>query len=308
MHLLFARFIARVLNEQGLVPKPEPFDHLLTQGMVLSETFVQRSNGAFLPPSAVHKEGKEWKTESGEAVDLRFEKMSKCKHNGVDPKDVLKRYGSDAVRVGMLMQCPAENAFLFTSRIMDPAMELLRKMDMACSICTEPPLLHKQVKLDVGKLNDQYNKVQHDMKGFSFHTVLSSVNIMLNMLVQAPYSSKFLEYYKTVLLFMKPFAPLKAEECWNRLIQARRIAPEESFAQQLWPKEERQQDMMVIVQINGKMKKTLRADRSVESLSDPSSIVAALEKMEEVRSLLSFQPRDIKVIRKGNRIVLNYLK
>lgn len=65
---------------------------------------------------------------------------------------------------------------------------------------------------------------------------------------------------------------------------------------------------MVIVQINGKMKKTLRADRSVESLSDPSSIVAALEKMEEVRSLLSFQPRDIKVIRKGNRIVLNYLK
>lgn len=58
---------------------------------------------------------------------------------------------------------------------------------------------------------------------------------------------------------MKPFAPLKAEECWNRLIQARRIAPEESFAQQLWPKEERQQDMMVIVQINGKMKKTLRA-------------------------------------------------
>lgn len=120
---------------------------------------------------------KEWKTESGEAVDLRFEKMSKSKHNGVDPKDVLKRYGSDAVRVGMLMQCPAENAFLFTSRIMDPAMELLRKMDMACSICTEPPLLHKQVKLDVGKLNDQYNKVQHDMKGFSFHTVLSSVNI-----------------------------------------------------------------------------------------------------------------------------------
>ena len=107
---------------------------------------------------------------------------------------------------------------------------------------------------------------------------------------------------------MKPFAPLKAEEYWNRLIQARRIAPEESFAQQLWPKEERQQDMMVIVQINGKMKKTLRADRSVESLSDPSSIVAALEKMEEVRSLLSFQPRDIKVIRKGNRIVLNYLK
>ena len=146
------------------------------------------------------------------------------------------------------------------------------------------------------------------MKGFSFHTVLSSVNIMLNTLVQAPYSSKFLEYYKTVLLFMKPFAPLKAEECWNRLIQARRIAPEESFVQQLWPKEERQQDMMVIVQINGKMKKTLRADRSVESLSDPSSIVAALEKMEEVRSLLSFQPRDIKVIRKGNRIVLNYLK
>ena len=62
MHLLFARFIAQVLNHEKLVPSPEPFNHLLTQGMVLGETYVRRSNGAFLPASAVHKEGSQWKT------------------------------------------------------------------------------------------------------------------------------------------------------------------------------------------------------------------------------------------------------
>ena len=85
--------------------------------MVLGETYVRRSNGAFLPASAVHKEGSQWKTADGEDVDLRYEKMSKSKHNGVDPVEVVKTFGSDAVRIGMLMQCPPENAFVYTSHI-----------------------------------------------------------------------------------------------------------------------------------------------------------------------------------------------
>lgn len=308
MHLLFARFIARVLNQQDLVPSPEPFDHLLTQGMVLSETYVQRSNGAFLPASAVHKEGSQWKTEAGEDVDLKYEKMSKSKYNGVDPVEVVSKYGSDAVRIGMLMQCPAENAFVYTPHIMNPAVHLLEKLDDVCTICLNSAQVNRQVKLDVEKLNVFYSKIQHDMEAFSFHTVLSSINIMLNTLLEAPFSSQYLQYVKAVIRFIAPFAPLKAEECWNRLIDGHRINATEIFAKQRWPEEKRKQDTIAIIQVNGKTKTTIRLDDNMASITDPSLLMAELEKKEAVRNILRFRPQDIKLVRKGQRVIVNYVK
>ena len=60
MHLLFARFVARFLFEQGLAPRPEPFDHLITQGMVLSSTYKDLVTGAYLWPECVEKDEKGW--------------------------------------------------------------------------------------------------------------------------------------------------------------------------------------------------------------------------------------------------------
>ncbi len=308
MHLLFARFIAQVLNHEKLVPSPEPFNHLLTQGMVLGETYVRRSNGAFLPASAVHKEGSQWKTADGEDVDLRYEKMSKSKHNGVDPVEVVKTFGSDAVRIGMLMQCPPENAFVYTSHIMNPAMHLLQKLDSMCAICLDSVQVNKHVKLNVKKLNTYYGKIQRDMENFSFHTVLSSINIMVNTLLEAPYSSQYLEYVKAVLCFIAPFAPIKAEECWNRLIAGHKIDPTETFTKQRWPEEKRKQNITAIIQVNGKTKTTFLLNDHMASITDPALLMAELEKEETVRKVLSFRPQDMKLIRKGQRVIVNYSK
>lgn len=276
--------------------------------MVLSETFVRQSDGKFMKAEEVHLDGNQWKTADDEVVVRKFEKMSKSKHNGVDPVEVLAKFGSDAVRVGMLMQCPPSNAFCYTPSIMVPAAEMLRKLECVCKICMEAPLVNKKAKLDVDKLNSQYSKIQHDMECFDFHTVLSSVNIMLNTLLEAPYSSKYMEYVRAVLQFMKPFAPITAEACWKKLIEAKRIKSDDLFEKQGWPTEKREQQSIAIIQVNGKMKATFPVEETLTTKTDPSLVIAELEKVERVRKILTFQPRDIKVIRKGQKVVVNYIK
>ena len=177
MHLLFARFVARFLFEQGLAPRPEPFDHLITQGMVLSSTYKDLVTGAYLPPECVEKDGKGWKAkETNHPVEMKYAKMSKSKYNGVDPVEVVTKYGGDAVRIGMLMQCPPANAFMYNSGIVNPAMDMIKKMERVCQICVEGANPSGK-KLDSNKLNSQHNKILHDMDKFDFHNVLSGVNI-----------------------------------------------------------------------------------------------------------------------------------
>lgn len=93
MHLLYARFICKVLGDADLLPpsfkeEKEPFKELITQGMVLNETFKDE-NGVYYPRRDVFKDGQVWKTLDGICVEKRIEKMSKSKLNGVDPTVLL---------------------------------------------------------------------------------------------------------------------------------------------------------------------------------------------------------------------------
>ena len=113
---------------------------------------------------------------------------------------------------------------------------------------------------------------------------------------------------KRVVLFMAPFAPGKSEECWNQLIRGKCVSEKDGFDRQKWPQSMVSTNTMAIIQVNGKMKKTLNLESDhCEDMSD-QVLVAHLEKNEVVKNLLSFTPRDIKVIRKGAKIVINYIK
>ena len=249
MHLLFARFIARFLYKEKIVPSPEPFDYLITQGMVQAETFINTVTGAYELPSNVEKHGEEYRNkETGEMVEMKYIKMSKSKHNGVDPVDVIQQYGSDVVRIAMLMQCPPENAFHYNKSIMLPAKELLSTAEKVCSICIkkENPGGKKMNLVEISKAN---NKVIFDMKSFNFHNVVANINIMFNHLERSEYSPSFVQYTKNALLFLSPFAPIKTEALWNELIEGKCIPPQESFEKQTWPKEEKVFNIMSVVQV-----------------------------------------------------------
>ena len=115
LHLLYARFIAKFLVDSGVWPSGtdngnngEPFRRVISQGMVHGKTFTDPQTGRFLKPDQVDISNFDHPKiiSTGEAPSISWEKMSKSKHNGVDPNTCVSRYGADVTRAHMLFQAP----------------------------------------------------------------------------------------------------------------------------------------------------------------------------------------------------------
>lgn len=105
LHLYYARFMTHFLHSIGFVPEREPFKRLLVQGMVMGQSYRVKSTGQYLKESQVKFDAKKKKAEelsTGAAVEVKWEKMSKSKHNGVDPADAIAEHSVDSVRLIML--------------------------------------------------------------------------------------------------------------------------------------------------------------------------------------------------------------
>jgi leucyl-tRNA synthetase len=104
MHLYYTRFINHFLHSLGWVPKAEPFIRLMVQGMVKGQSFRRKDTGAYVPKEQVDLTDKKKPvdTVSGVHVVSHWEKMSKSKHNGVDPYEMFDQYGVDTTRLLLL--------------------------------------------------------------------------------------------------------------------------------------------------------------------------------------------------------------
>lgn len=94
--------MSHFLHSEGLLPCREPFRQLLVQGVVMGKTYQVISTGKYVPENEVVIEGNQYKTKHGELVSMHWEKMSKSKHNGVDPLNLLNKYGIDMTRLLIL--------------------------------------------------------------------------------------------------------------------------------------------------------------------------------------------------------------
>jgi leucyl-tRNA synthetase len=108
LHLLYSRFFTKVLRDRGLLSFDEPFTRLLTQGMVQGITYKNPTTGKYIAPSDVKDADDPRDPVSGESLDTFYEKMSKSKYNGVDPAQVIDRYGADTARMFILFKAPPE--------------------------------------------------------------------------------------------------------------------------------------------------------------------------------------------------------
>ncbi|XP_077535336.1 leucyl-tRNA synthetase, mitochondrial [Haemaphysalis longicornis] len=103
MHLYYARFVNHFCHSLGLTDTKEPFMRMLVHGMVANETFKLRNSGRYLPRDAVIQKGsKLFHKDTGEPVVVDWEKMSKSKHNGIRPEDVVSEHGIDTTRLFIL--------------------------------------------------------------------------------------------------------------------------------------------------------------------------------------------------------------
>jgi len=108
LHLLYSRFFTKVLRDRGLLGFDEPFTRLLTQGMVQGITYKNPHSGRYIAPADVSDSTDPRDPNTGEVLEVFFEKMSKSKYNGVDPAAVIDRYGADTARMFILFKAPPE--------------------------------------------------------------------------------------------------------------------------------------------------------------------------------------------------------
>jgi leucyl-tRNA synthetase len=107
LHLLYSRFFTKVLRDRGLLNFDEPFQRLLTQGMVQGMTYKNPITGKYIPSSEINPNNPQ-DPHTGDPLEVFYEKMSKSKYNGVDPLDVMGKYGADTARMFILFKAPPE--------------------------------------------------------------------------------------------------------------------------------------------------------------------------------------------------------
>ncbi|MFN4131868.1 MAG: leucine--tRNA ligase [Caldimicrobium sp.] len=273
LHLLYARFFTKILRDLGYINLDEPFKNLLTQGMVIKETYKCPKHG-WLYPEEVSSNGTCLKDNCHEKVIIgKPEKMSKSKCNIVDPDAMIKKYGADTVRLFIAFAAPPdkdlewsdhgiEGAYRFLKRvytIVEEKADLLR--DLHYNQEELKDLSGDALKLRK-KLHQMIKKVHQDFEErLHFNTGIAAIMEFLNSLQEALKTldlkeEKNLKLLKEVLekllLCLSPVSPHICEELWERLGKSTLIS-QESFP--TWDEALLKEDTFIlVVQINGKVR------------------------------------------------------
>lgn len=233
LHLLYSRFITKVLNDLGYVSFDEPFENLFTQGMI-------------------YKDG--WK-------------MSKSKGNVVSPDDMIEKYGADTLRMYILFMAPPEKDAEWNDAGVEGVNRFIRRLwnnyyrilDLLNSENENSVDLTKEEKSLRRKLHSMIKKIKEDIEGgFKFNTAIAGLMEFNNQLmeyldnVERPNTKLLKEIAEKVALILSPFAPHMAEEMWSDLGKDTLIVSEK------WPEYDpsalEQEEMTIVIQVNGKVR------------------------------------------------------
>ncbi|KIV89221.1 leucine-tRNA ligase [Exophiala mesophila] len=288
LHLLYARFMYKFLCGEGLIDgtkgQAEPFQSLIAQGMVHGKTFSDPDTGRFLLPNELEE------TEQGmivkatkKAPTLTWEKMSKSKHNGVDPSVCIEKFGADALRAHILFAAPVSEVLQWDEEKIVGIQRWLGRVwrivnDLA-ALATAKEM--DTVELDVAQMSEvDANAVllTHGTRGnivetfsnniYSLNTAISDLIKLTNGLHDTGVSNLSPQVaniaVKELLKMMAPITPAFSEECWE-VISSRGPHTsifEETFVTPILSEEQesalrnRRTTMVCAVQINGKMRFT----------------------------------------------------
>ena len=261
LHLLYARFVCRVLHDMGLVEHEEPFRRLFNQGMITKEGYRDPSNNmAWVPLNEVEwREDKPYRLDSDVALIPEVGKMSKSRFNVVPPDELIDRYGADTQRVYTLFIAPPEKEAAWSDDGVIGASRFLHRVwnlaDQIAAISSdENDVASRQM---VRKSHQTIAAITRKMERFEFNTAISSLMELSNSIgeyVGKGGRSRRLasEAYAVLLKLLHPFAPHLTEEVWERL------GNRELLLTTPWPVADTElmlEDMItVVVQVNGKVR------------------------------------------------------
>ncbi|KAM9386486.1 leucine--tRNA ligase, mitochondrial [Phaethornis superciliosus] len=238
MHLFYARFFSHFCHDLKMTKHREPFHKLLVQGLIKNRTF-RLTTGQCLKREEVDLTGNEpIYLKTGEKLQVSWEKMSKSKHNGIDPEEVVKECGIDTLRLYILFAAPPEQDILWDTKTdAMPGVQrwqvrlwmLVTKLIEARTSGTmpNPELLNKKQKAEARRIWEQKNLVisevtEYFTKDYLFNAAISRLMSLTNVLHQAPqplilHSTEFEDALATLCIMLAPMAPHIASEMWKGL-------------------------------------------------------------------------------------------
>ncbi|WP_066426486.1 leucine--tRNA ligase [Anabaena sp. 4-3] len=282
LHLLYSRFFTKVLRDRGLLNFDEPFERLLTQGMVQGLTYMNPNKGGkdkWIPSHLVDPNNPR-DPQTGEPLQRLYATMSKSKGNGVAPEDVIAKYGVDTARMFILFKAPPEKDLEWDEADVEGQFRFLNRVWRLVTEYVEAGVCRKQAQLsDLSKPEKDLRRAVHtaiqavteDLEDeYQFNTAVSELMKLSNALTDANCQNSpiYAEGIRTLVVMLAPFAPHIADELWHLL------GNKSSVHTQGWPAFAPEalvaDEITVVIQINGKK----RADIQVPAQADK----AALEK------------------------------
>ncbi|HHF6716628.1 TPA: leucine--tRNA ligase [Haemophilus influenzae] len=290
MHLLYFRFFHKLLRDAGFVTSDEPADKLLCQGMVLADAFYYTSptnERIWVSPTLVTLERDEkgriikaTDPEGRELVHSGMTKMSKSKNNGIDPQEMVEKYGADTVRLFMMFASPAEMTLEWRESGVEGAKRFLGRvwnlvyqyqqnpaktsLDLT-ALSAEQKVLRREVHKTIAKVSDDIGRRQ------TFNTAIAAVMELMNKLTKASLDSEqdravMAEALSAVVRMLYPITPHICFELWQALGNESAIDTAE------WVKADEaamvEDEKLIVVQVNGKVrgKVTVAADADEDTV------------------------------------------
>ncbi|MCY7262514.1 leucine--tRNA ligase [Pseudomonas protegens] len=277
LHLLYARFFHKLMRDEGLVSSNEPFKNLLTQGMVIAETYYRReANGAytwFNPADVELERDSKAKVISAKLIADGLpveiggtEKMAKSKNNGVDPQSMIDQFGADTCRLFMMFASPPDMSAEWSDSGVEGSHRFLKRVWRLAQAHVTQGL---PGTLDIASLNDEQKAIRrsihqaikqasHDVgQNHKFNTAIAQVMTLMNVLEKAPQGTEqdralVQEGLETVTLLLAPITPHISHELWNRLGHA------DPVIDAGWPVLDEsalvQDNLQLVIQVNGKLR------------------------------------------------------
>ena len=281
LHLLYSRFFTKALKDRGLIDVNEPFERLLTQGMVQGVTYRNPETGKYIAPSEVTDPDNPRDPATGAPLDVLFEKMSKSKYNGVDPAAVIDRYGADTARMFILFKAPpekdlewddadVEGQYRFLQRIwrlVDSVGDRINSLD-----AKEAPTPMNEQESEIRRaVHIAIQAISEDLNDeIQLNTAISELMKLTNAITGAGASNLsrpvLQEALSVLIRLLAPFAPHLSEELWHQLGGA------QSVHQQSWPELDPtalvQDTVDLVIQVKGKVRGNIKvpADADKETL------------------------------------------
>jgi leucyl-tRNA synthetase len=281
LHLLYSRFWTKVMRDLGLVKIDEPFANLLTQGMVLNDIYFRQSDGGRI----TYYNPAEVEAGAGGAATLKSDgrpvesggigTMSKSKNNGVDPQELIDRYGADIARFFVMFTSPPEDTLVWSDAGVEGAARFLRRVWNYAARFERGggPAIDQLKKATRFEIHSVLKQANYDLGKHQFNTVASAAMKILNALDRLEGVDDYAREGLSILLrLLSPIAPHIAHHLWRELKFGDDVlaAP--------WPEHDPvaliEDEIELVIQVNGKRRSDVRVPRDADSKAIETIVLA----------------------------------